>query len=110
MNTVEAVGIVGKEEKDIALLYNHKDSAIMDFNGGKGQRLRLIMSDELGGSVLISGKDEQSSVLLSSDEYGGGIAIFNKAGKIVGQFSVSDIGSGMLNTRDKHGYKTGSVP
>lgn len=91
-------------------LYNDKNSAFMDFYGREDQRLRLAMTDEFGGTVLIAGEGKQGSVLLSTDEYGGGIAIFNNAGKIVGQFSVSDIGSGLLNTRDKHGYKTGSVP
>ncbi len=105
-----AVGIGGKEEKGIALLYNHKDSAIMDFYGGESQKLRLMMTDEFGGNVLIFGKDEQSGVFLRTDKYGGGIGILNKSGKVVGKFSVSDIGGGMLNTRDKHGYKTGSVP
>lgn len=104
-----AVGISGKEGK-IALLYNDKNGVLMDFYGREDQRLSLAMTDKFGGTVLISGEGEQGGVFLSTDEYGGSISILNNVGKIVGQFSVSDIGSGMLNTRDKHGYKTGSVP
>ena len=90
-----------------------------------------LMTNALGGRISVSGPDDKTEVRLSAyeddgkvevkkqdggssqlftNEYGGGLAIFNKTGENVGQFSVGDRGGGVITTRDKHGYRTGSVP
>ena len=64
-----------------------------------------------GAFVDLDGKDEKSRVSLEIDEIiGPRLIIVNKGKTNVLQAGVSDTGSGVIETRDKHGYKTGRLP
>jgi len=101
---------------------------VVDNDGKVGVVLR---NDKLGGGVYAFGKDGKSSAALYNDEYGGGVgafgkgggkaslrnteyggsmSLFNKAAENVLQASVGDTGGGVIETRDKHGYRTGDLP
>ena len=70
----------------------------------------LIHADSNGGYMSIHHASGEEAIRLADDEYGGGMAIFNKGGKNVLQASVGNMGGGIIQTYDKHGYKTGRLP
>ena len=47
---------------------------------------------------------------LKTNKYGGLMAIFNKGSENVLQASVGDTGVGIIETKDKLGYRTGRLP
>ena len=75
------------------------------FAKGKGGGSASLGVDEDGGAVWAHGKDDDS-VQLNSES----MAIFNKGGENVLQAGVGDTGGGVLKTKDKLGYRTGSLP
>ena len=81
--------------------------AVVDKNGILGVVLD-ISSD--GGSVSVTGKNGKIGTVLEPDKNGGAMAIFNNGGQNVLQIGVTHTGGGAVNTKDKFGYTTGSVP
>ena len=73
--------------------------------------------DETGGKSVLQGsvvsvshREGKSGVFLNTDVNGGTMAIFNNGGQNVLQIGVTHTGGGAVNTKDKFGYTTGSVP
>ena len=69
-----------------------------------------IADTEKEGFVQVQRKGQKGGIQLVANEYGGSMEIFNNGGKNVLQASVGDTGGGIINTRDKHGYRTGQLP
>ena len=69
-----------------------------------------IADEDKEGFIAVKRKDQKGSIQLSASEYGGSMAIFNKGEQNVLQAGVGDTGSGIITTRDKHGYRTGRLP
>ena len=68
-----------------------------------------MFTNKHGGSVYAHGKDG-GAAQLEINESGGVMSLFNKAAENVLQASVADTGEGGIETRDKHGYRTGRLP
>ena len=103
------VFIFGKEAKGAALGIGEHGGLVRVF--GKEGKLGIGLGiSERGGFVTVHDKEDEIRTGLGITEHGGSIVIFNKAKKIVGELDVGDTGGGVLNIRDKHGYKIGSVP
>ena len=62
------------------------------------------------GVISVKSKDQDGSIQLSASKYGGDMAIFNNGSKNVLQASVDVTGGGLIRTRDKNFYRTGSLP
>ena len=83
--------------------------AVHHASGEKAAEMAIgIESKE--GFIAVKRKDQKGSIQLSASEYGGFMAIFNKGEQNVLQAGVGDTGSGIITTRDKHGYRTGRLP
>jgi hypothetical protein len=62
-------------------------------------------NDEMMFQLQSKSKTYEGSVLIKITEYGGSAGFFNNMGKHVAVIGVSEIGSGVVGTRDKFGYK-----
>ncbi len=102
------VRVLGKDGGEIVLSIDGNGGSVI-VNGKDGNLGVALGIREDGGSVGV-GKDGNLGVVLGIREDGGSVAIFNKGGKIVGTLRGHDGGGGVLQTMDKHGYRTGSVP
>ncbi len=81
--------------------------AIYDHN--QNSAIVLGMTED-GSALVISDDNQNPAILLSTTEHGGGLTIYNKGKQNVFQASVGDMGGGVISTKDKHGYRTGSLP
>jgi hypothetical protein len=70
----------------------------------------LLSNTEHGSGVSIYDHNQNPAILLSNTEHGGGLTIFNKGQQDILQAGVGDMGGGIITTRDKNGYRTGSLP
>ena len=103
------VSVSGPDDKTKARLSTSAIGGRISVSGPDGKTEVRLFTREDDGYVSVRKKGGGSSQLFTN-EYGGGMAIFNKADENVGQFSVGDKGGGVIITKDKHGYRTGSVP
>ena len=75
-----------------------------------GKGIVQLHTNENGGYIQMRDQQNKSNIQLEFDKYGGALTIFNKGGENVLQASVGDMGGGIISTRDKNGYRTGSLP
>ena len=118
-----AVSIGGSSDGGVMSIYHQNGgpsvSISTDSNGGymdirhaSGEKAILmgIRDTSKEGFVKVQGKDHEGLIQLGANKYGGSMAIFNKGSQNVLQAGVGDTGAGIINTRDKHGYRTGRLP
>ena len=71
---------------------------------------REISQSNIYGHPCVHCFNGKIGTALSTDKNGGAMAIFNNGGQNVLQIGVTHTGGGAINTNDKFGYITGSVP
>ena len=106
------MSIFNKGDQNVLQASVTENGGYMDIDHASGENaIKMGIEDtEKEGIVQVQRKDQKGLIQLGADKYGGSMAIFNKGGQNVLQASVGDMGGGIINTRDKHGYKTGRLP
>ena len=106
--TCRGLRVVDDEGTLSVILINTEDGGYVAAYG-KDDGRAFLHNDEHGGIVAAKGKDG-GGAQLSINEHGGAMAVWNKGGKNVLQADVGDMGEGIITTKDKLGYRTGSLP
>jgi hypothetical protein len=104
--------VVNDDGETVVLIFTDSNGGYIGIRHASGEMaIKMGIDDEFKeGLVQVRTKDQKGGIHLSANEYGGGMVIFNKGSKNVLQASVGDSGGGIINTRDKHGYRTGRLP
>ena len=79
-------------------------------HGKDGKSGVVLDTDVNGGKVSVFSKNGKTGTGLGVGKNGGQMAIFNNGGQDVLQIGVTDTGGGAVNTKDKLGYITGTMP
>ena len=95
--------------KSVIALGQNANGGLVAVFGKEGKSRASLGIDTDGGVVDVFGK-EGGQALLLTDKNGGTIATFNKDNRNVLQIGVTHTGGGVINTKDKFGYTTGSLP
>ena len=106
------MGVLGADGKPVVVIGADSNGGSMSIYHASGESAikMSIVGEHKKGLIGVWGKDHKGAITLGADESGGGMAIFNKGGKPVLQAGVSDMGGGIVDTRDKLGYRTGHLP
>ncbi|MDE0682480.1 MAG: hypothetical protein OXI63_06150 [Candidatus Poribacteria bacterium] len=117
--TVVGKDKIGRLTPVIMLTENEHGGSVLILGKDKKSAAGLSIQEHLpgrfGGIVTVKNDESPRNALkgtayIYAAEYGGGLAIYNNAGKNVGMFGATDIGSCHLLTKDKDGNMIGSVP
>ena len=93
-------------------IYATSDGGIIEVHRASGEKAITmgIGNKSKDGFIQIRTENQKGSIQLSAGEYGGSMAIFNKGGENVLDAGVGVKGGGIIQTYDKHGYRTGQLP
>ena len=104
------VKVIGKDGKSYSQLSIDEYGGVVSARGKDGKGNASLAIGEYGGGVIAKGKDGKSEAQLNINEYGGVLAIFNDSGQNCFHASITDIGSGIIETKDKSGNRTERLP
>ena len=87
-----------------------------DRKSAAGMSIQQSLPGKYGGIIIVKNNHTPRHLMMNgvasifADDQGGGFAIHNNQGNLVGRFGITDTGTGMLETRDKSGKQTRSLP